>query len=33
MGNAEPLGQSLRLRSLAGAGRADQQKTHLITRG
>jgi hypothetical protein len=33
MGNAEPLGQSLRLRSLAGAGRADQQQAHLITRG
>jgi hypothetical protein len=33
MGDAEPFGQSLRLRSLAGAGRADQQKTHAIPRG
>src|ERR1700677_3125364 len=32
MGNAEPLGQSLSLGTLAGARSADQQKAHLITR-
>jgi hypothetical protein len=32
MGNAEPLGQSLSLCSLAGARSADQQQAHLITR-
>jgi hypothetical protein len=32
MGNAESLGQSLSLGSLAGARSADQQKAHLITR-
>jgi hypothetical protein len=32
VGNAEPPGEQLGLRPLAGAGRADQQKAHLMTR-
>src|SRR5580700_7326411 len=31
VGDAEPLGQKLGLRSLAGARRADQQQAHLVT--